>query len=1281
MAAAGGLSVAFPRHASATTDSWIGTAGGNWSDGTRWSAGVAPTAGQDVLITNAFSGSQTITFDSSAGLTYNSLNIDATNGGTNVFLMAANNLNSAGETVGIFGSAIFTQTSGTNSMGGDGGLFIGGHASTTSSYNLGAGASLLAANSFEKIGFGGNGIFNQSGGSNTITGTSFFLILGTSAPGVADGTGSYTLSGGSLTVSTGTEYIGDAGRGNFLQSDGTNTYASLVLGNSNTASGSYALSGGSLVAGQTQYIGYSGTGDFNQSGGSNSLTANTNLYIGFMAGSTGSYTLSAGTLGDNSGFEYIGYHGVGSFNQTGGTNSLTGGAGLIMGTYAGPSGTYTLSGGTLSAGSSSTETVGEGQGSAIFNQTGGINSLSSFSTLYGGHLFGSTGFYTMGSGATFNTATSFEDIGFNGLGYFNQAGGVHTLTGSSYLTLGYNANSTGNYTLGSGATLAVTNSYEYIGNSGTGNFNQTGGVNSITGTGAFILGFHAGATGSYTLGGGTLVSTNSYEYIGNGGVGNFNQTGGTNSLSGSSRLYLAAQGGSTGNYTLGGGLLSAVNSPEYIGLASQGNFNQTGGTNSVSSTISSSALLSVGTNPGGSGTYSLSAGLLNVTNGNEVVGDLARGNLIQSGGSNTYANLYLGNGAAASGSYSLSGGILKGTSGQYIGYLGTGDFNQSGGTNSYNQSGGTGGFSVAYGVASTGTYTLSAGMLSVNTAENIGVQGHGSFNQSGGTNSFNFAPAYLVLGNSNSATGSYTLSNGALNAGLGEFVGYSGLGSFNQSGGTNTFIGGYPLILGYFAGGTGNYALSGGMFNANGSPEYVGQSGAGTFNQSGGTNTGSMSVYLGHLNGSSGTYNLSAGMLSSSFESIGAGLGTFGNFNQSGGTNALSSSNGATGDIVGSDGGTGVYTLTGGLLVAGSRSQIIGDGSRGIFNQSGGTNSFSTGSVNLGYLPGSSGTYTLSGGSVSGNLENVGSSGTADFNQSGGTNAPTGIYLGFSSGSTGTYVLTGGNLSVGASAFIGGDGKNARGIGNLSVSGSAQLNVAHALTIFSTGSVTITGNTNTTLGSLQISPAGSLAMDGPHASVLINYGNLANPTASIRQYLQNGYNGGNWDAGGMLPNPTAGAITSATAAASSAFSIGYADGSDGVVAGLSGGQEEIKFTYGGDANLDGQVNLSDLTILANHFGSTGVNWDQGDFSYDGSVNLSDLTLLASHFGDGVGNPLQDAQIHAQFAQDLEILESTDPAFATDVSRLVPEPSSIALLTIAGIGLLKRRSRIAAKKKD
>jgi hypothetical protein len=55
----------------------------------------------------------------------------------------------------------------------------------------------------------------------------------------------------------------------------------------------------------------------------------------------------------------------------------------------------------------------------------------------------------------------------------------------------------------------------------------------------------------------------------------------------------------------------------------------------------------------------------------------------------------------------------------------------------------------------------------------------------------------------------------------------------------------------------------------------------------------------------------------------------------------------------------------------------------------------------------------------------------------------------------------------------------------------------------------------------------------------------------------------------------------------------------------------------GDANADGQVNLSDFNILAANFGQSPRDFTQGDFTYNGTVNLDDFNLLASRFGASV----------------------------------------------------------------
>ena len=123
-----------------------------------------------------------------------------------------------------------------------------------------------------------------------------------------------------------------------------------------------------------------------------------------------------------------------------------------------------------------------------------------------------------------------------------------------------------------------------------------------------------------------------------------------------------------------------------------------------------------------------------------------------------------------------------------------------------------------------------------------------------------------------------------------------------------------------------------------------------------------------------------------------------------------------------------------------------------------------------------------------------------------------------------------------------------------------------------------------------------------------------------------------------------------------AISSGLFDGQ-----GYSAGDILVKYTYFGDANLDGKVDGTDYSVIDAHNGSTLANWSQGDFNYDGSVNGSDYSLIDNAFNmqgsHGVAGPLN-------------LVATATSEIAGTVSS-VPEPNIFVLL-ITSIGLLQPR---------
>jgi ELWxxDGT repeat protein len=74
---------------------------------------------------------------------------------------------------------------------------------------------------------------------------------------------------------------------------------------------------------------------------------------------------------------------------------------------------------------------------------------------------------------------------------------------------------------------------------------------------------------------------------------------------------------------------------------------------------------------------------------------------------------------------------------------------------------------------------------------------------------------------------------------------------------------------------------------------------------------------------------------------------------------------------------------------------------------------------------------------------------------------------------------------------------------------------------------------------------------------------------------------------------------------------------------VSGRDLLVKYTYAGDANLDGKLNIDDYVKIDSGVASGSSGWANGDFNYDGKVNIDDYVIIDSTLpnqGPPMGNP-------------------------------------------------------------
>lgn len=310
----------------------------------------------------------------------------------------------------------------------------------------------------------------QSGGASVAAGGALTIQNTGPLPSIrigqaAGSTGTFHVTGGSVTINgpnvdsgfaVGDLMVGDVGNGTMTQSGGDVSVSDeFIIAAANVSTADVTISGGTLATKRRSIlVGFGGNGTLNVSGTAN-VTANFDVLMAFLPGSTGVLNLSGGTITTNFLF----------------SNSFTGGAGSTA--------TINMTGGTYNV--RAAFVLGQGNGTSTMNHSAGaINAPTNNGAMVVGDGDGNTSVYNISGTATVNLLHDFILGTFDGpegpaKGTVNQTGGVIT----------------------AGGTLA-------IGRDGIGVWNLSGGT--VNAQQAFLGDFDT-SSGTMVVDGGTLNLT------------------------------------------------------------------------------------------------------------------------------------------------------------------------------------------------------------------------------------------------------------------------------------------------------------------------------------------------------------------------------------------------------------------------------------------------------------------------------------------------------------------------------------------------------------------------------------------------------------------------------------------------------------------------------------------------------------------------------------------------------------------------------------------------------
>jgi subtilase family serine protease len=293
------------------------------------------------------------------------------------------------------------------------------------------------------------------------------------------------------------------------------------------------------------------------------------------------------------------------------------------------------------------------------------------------------------------------------------------------------------------------------------------------------------------------------------------------------------------------------------------------------------------------------------------------------------------------------------------------------------------------------------------------------------------------------------------------------------------------------------------------------------------------------------------------------------------------------------------------------------------FSLTGSGDSFTVNATNGNPIPSTG--ITLTGASGGDTLNVVGTASGADmFNIASGSITFDSTPISFSdvalltiNPGSGTDSLAVNSGSVTITAPAAGAGFVTRNFSSISIGASGSVLLATA----------VASTDRTLVETSALSVAGQLDLGGN--DMIVHNGS---PSA-INALLTTGYNAGAWNGSGIDSAKVAADSTKLTA-------LGFAPAAafNGTFDGMTPatGDVLVKFTYYGDANLDGSVDGSDFTKSDNGYNNraTLTGWYNGDYNYSNSIDGSDYTLIDNAFTS------QGASLAAQIAIPAVAIKST-----------------------------------------